>query len=358
MKEVYRQRFDNNILKQFRKALQLALRNPLRLRWFFIHALWQQYRATRLRQAQLKEGLEVPPLLIISITQRCNLNCAGCYSKVLHQDSGAELTASRFREILGEAQSLGISIILLAGGEPLIRRDLLNVAAEFPQIIFPVFTNAMLLNAEYIRFFEDHPHLIPVVSLEGRELETDARRGDGVYANFERISGALKAHKLFWGISLTLSSPAYDLLLSKKYLSEYLANGCQLFFFVEYVPIDPRSKHLVLSPAQKQGVQARVDDLCELLPGLFIAFPGDEEQYGGCLAAGRGFMHINPTGMVEPCPFAPYSDTDLRQASLKDALRSKLLHKIRDQHHLLKETEGGCALWANRDALELPPSGS
>ncbi|HRY83072.1 MAG TPA: 4Fe-4S cluster-binding domain-containing protein, partial [Candidatus Cloacimonadota bacterium] len=90
----------------------------MQTRLFFIKALWQQYQATRTRLFHFKQGLEVPPLLIISLTQRCNLNCAGCYSKVLHQDSGAELTASRFREILGEAGSLGISIILLAGGEP------------------------------------------------------------------------------------------------------------------------------------------------------------------------------------------------------------------------------------------------
>jgi MoaA/NifB/PqqE/SkfB family radical SAM enzyme len=82
---------------------------------------------------------------------------------------------------------------------------------------------------------------------------------------------------------------------------------------------------------------------------LFIAFPGDEDQYDGCLAAGRGFLHINPSGKVEPCPFAPFSDTDLRYGSLRDALNSDFLRNIRENHHLLKEGEGGCALWANRD---------
>jgi len=352
LKEVYRKRFDRNIQKQFWKALQLALRNPMQTRLFFIKALWQQYQATRTRLFHFKQGLEVPPLLIISLTQRCNLNCAGCYSKVLHQDSGAELTASRFREILGEAGSLGISIILLAGGEPLIRRDLLGVAAEFSGIVFPIFTNGMLLNEEYLAFFKSNPHLIPVISLEGRELETDIRRGDGVHANFEKISQMLKARTIFWGISLTLTAPAHDLLLSPAFLKDHLDKGCRLFFFVEYVPIDPGSKHLVLNQAQKAGLQKRVDELCARLPGLFIAFPGDEDPYGGCLAAGRGFLHINPSGMVEPCPFAPFSDTDLRHSSLRDALKSKLLQKIRAKHHLLKETEGGCALWANREELE------
>jgi MoaA/NifB/PqqE/SkfB family radical SAM enzyme len=86
-------------------------------------------------------------------------------------------------------------------------------------------------------------------------------------------------------------------------------------------------------------------------PAMFIAFPGDEEQYDGCLAAGRGFMHINPSGKVEPCPFAPFSDTDLHFNTLREALSSEFLAKVRKNHHLLKEGKGGCALWANREWL-------
>jgi MoaA/NifB/PqqE/SkfB family radical SAM enzyme len=83
-------------------------------------------------------------------------------------------------------------------------------------------------------------------------------------------------------------------------------------------------------------------------PALFIAFPGGEEEMGGCLASGRGFVHISPDGNLEPCPFAPYSDSNLKDMSLKDALDSRFLRKIRQNHHNLKETRGGCALWENR----------
>lgn len=85
---------------------------------------------------------------------------------------------------------------------------------------------------------------------------------------------------------------------------------------------------------------------------LIFAFPGDEEQFGGCLAAGRGFIHVNPEGKVEACPFAPYSDSSLEEANLEEALRSPLMKLIRENHHLLKEVEGGCALWSNKDWLE------
>lgn len=66
-------------------------------------------------------------------------------------------------------------------------------------------------------------------------------------------------------------------------------------------------------------------------------------------SSGRGFVHISPDGFLEPCPFAPYSDTDLRNVSLKEALRSDLLRKIRENHDKLESTSGGCALWTHRE---------
>jgi len=109
------------------------------------------------------------------------------------------------------------------------------------------------------------------------------------------------------------------------------------------------SAHLILSDQQKAELTPRIEALCSALPGMFIAFPGDEDQYDVCLAAGRGFLHINSSGRVEPCSFAPFSDTDLRFESLREALQSKYLRQIRENHKLLKEGDVGGALWSNRD---------
>jgi len=93
---------------------------------------------------------------------------------------------------------------------------------------------------------------------------------------------------------------------------------------------------------------------------VFVAVPWDEEEQGGCLAAGRGFVHISASGDLEPCPFAPYSDTNLLHFPLEQALRSRFLHLMRENHAMFAETSGGCALWKNREAVrslldERPP---
>jgi MoaA/NifB/PqqE/SkfB family radical SAM enzyme len=67
------------------------------------------------------------------------------------------------------------------------------------------------------------------------------------------------------------------------------------------------------------------------------------------LSSGRGFVHINPKGNLEPCPFAPFSDTNIKQMPLKDALKSSFLKTLRESPEHLRETEGGCALFTNRE---------
>ena len=79
---------------------------------------------------------------------------------------------------------------------------------------------------------------------------------------------------------------------------------------------------------------------------LLISFPGDEMNSGGCLAAGRGFFHINAFGGAEPCPFSPYSDSSVVETSLLEALQSPLFQKLQQQGNLTQEHIGGCVLFA------------
>ena len=83
---------------------------------------------------------------------------------------------------------------------------------------------------------------------------------------------------------------------------------------------------------------------------MLIAFPGDEKRSGGCLAAGRGFFHINPRGGVEPCPFSPYSDTNLKDVSLREAMDSPLFAGL-GQGILDSEHRGGCVLFEHEEEV-------
>jgi MoaA/NifB/PqqE/SkfB family radical SAM enzyme len=84
---------------------------------------------------------------------------------------------------------------------------------------------------------------------------------------------------------------------------------------------------------------------------ILVSFPGDEKESGGCLAAGRGFFHINAYGGAEPCPFSPHSGANLKTATLMQALQSPLFLSLREGDILRKEHSGGCALFEFNDEV-------
>ncbi len=338
----------DNLVKH---AIGVVMQNPRYLP-FFVKARGKQKKAAATRRAMLSEGIHVPPMLIASITSRCNLRCSGCYA---HAQGRLEDDYRRNNDLTGlleQADYLGFSIIFLAGGEPLTRNDLFRITAGFPHILFPLFTNGLLLDKEKVKELKKQKHLIPVISLEGNREETDARRGTGVYG---KIQGSLKRlvdEKIFFGVSLTVTRENYENLTSPKFIEELYRRGARLFFFVEYVPFTPGSESLAMDTEERISLSERVEGLKKSFRSLFISFPGDEEKMDGCLAAGRGFVHVSADGDLEPCPFAPNSDKNLNNISLKNALSSPLLKAIRENHVNLKETKGGCALWENRQWVE------
>ena len=338
--------FDERVRNLFKNAAQahpLDIGRALRLS----QTASFQRSQERKRAHAASGGLYVPAVLIASLTRRCNLDCAGCYSKALRPgESGAEeLSDDRFMELFQEALDLGTGVLMMAGGEPLLRKSLLDRVSRLKGPLIPVFTNGLLMDEEYLRLFSDGS-LVPVFSIEGTAAQTCERRGAGIHERVLESMEILNAREALFGVSVTATSKNVDTLLSGDFLKGLGKMGASVLFVVEYVPVVPGTEDLVLTDAQKDALAAK--GAFRGLPYPVVALPGDEEDYGGCLAAGRGFLHLSPEGALEACPFAPFSDTSAAAISLTEALRSPLLALIRERHSELTETKGGCALWNKR----------
>jgi MoaA/NifB/PqqE/SkfB family radical SAM enzyme len=341
---------NSSIRSIFKDAFFMCLGNPSLARFAYRTARLQK-KAAKLRQSWEDKGVHVPPFLIASITNRCNLKCKGCYARAQNRPPEAEMASGRWRDLLEEARELGISIILLAGGEPLVRRDIIDAAGDFPEIVFPLFTNGTMLNGENIKELKKQRNIVPVISIEGFEKETDERRGTGIYKHVQLTMEDMKKQGMFFGVSITVTRDNFNTVTGDAFLRKLIDSGSRLFFFVEYIPVEEGTESLIPADEQRKSLESAAGRLQSKFHRLFIAFPGDERKFGGCLASGRGFAHISPEGHLEPCPFAPYSDSSVSELSLREALQSELLNKIRENHEYLNESQGGCALWNNRDWL-------
>lgn len=332
-------------------AFRSTLKNPKETA--FLMEYGKVVKRAGIKRTDMEEkGTHIPAFLISSITNRCNLFCKGCYArenKICGESKVPMLSAERWKEIFEEAASFGVVFNLLAGGEPLMRKEVIAQAAQVKNMIFPIFTNGLMINQEYLKLFTNHRNLIPVISIEGNRNKTDDRRGAGTYDRLHSVMEELQKSKLLYGASITVTTENRDEVTAPEFIKTLCDLGCQLVFFIEYVPAVPDTDYLAPSQEDRIYVERQQQILRKQYKEMmFLSFPGDEKYMGGCLAAGRGFFHINPYGGAEPCPFSPFSDCSLTEVSFLEAVQSPLFRKLNAAALVGGEHTGGCALFEHR----------
>lgn len=337
-------------------AIKATLKNP-RESAFMLGFMKASRAASKKRSKAEMAGRHIPPFLIASITSECNLHCAGCYSRcnnaTVDEKPVSQLTDEQWENIFDEADEMGISFILLAGGEPMLRRGVIEAAGKKKNIMFPVFTNGTFLDEKYLKLFDECRNLIPIMSIEGKQEITDTRRGAGIYERLIRNMDRLNKRGMIFGASVTVTTENIKEVTSEEFLNELSDRGCKAVIFVEYVPVTDESKELAPGDEEREYMKKEIQRLREEKSEMvYISFPGDEKNSGGCVAAGRGFFHINSHGGAEPCPFSPYSDVNIKNSSLREAINSPLFLALQSGDILLDDHDGGCVLYEKRELVE------
>jgi MoaA/NifB/PqqE/SkfB family radical SAM enzyme len=327
-----------------------------------IALLWNRYRifqkANRRRAGIFQnDQILVPPLLILSVTMKCNLSCVGCYSR--EYPTHGELGWEGIDRLMTEAEELGVGFFVLTGGEPLLLPGLLDLLAKHRNLIFFLFTNGTRIDRDWAGSVAKMDNVIPLLSVEGSQSDTDSRRGAGTYEKVMTAMEYLAEADAFFGFSSMVSRKNFSLLGTDEFLDGMISRGCRMGYFVGYVPCGEKAPlDLVPEAGEQRWFRQRVRCFQENKRILLIHMPDDEyEIAGSCMAAARGFLHINAQGYVEPCPFAHFATDTVRAVSLREALQSPLFSYIRSRDYLLTKPHLGCALYENRKKLMAAAAG-
>lgn len=101
--------------------------------------------------------------------------------------------------------------------------------------------------------------------------------------------------------------------------------GAMFVWFFHYMPVGNDAVPALLpTPEQRKLIYERIRRFRETKPIFSMDFQNDAEYVGGCIAGGRRYLHINAAGDVEPCVFIHYSNVNIHEFSLLDALKSPL----------------------------------
>jgi MoaA/NifB/PqqE/SkfB family radical SAM enzyme len=329
-----------------RSALWLWARSGPSGIFFLLRAGLRFRFANRRRRRQEKRlGAHIPTVLALSPTLRCNYNCLGCYSR--SRAEADEMTPAELNTLLGQAEDFGFLAVLITGGEPFLRDDLMDLIDRHRRLLFVVITNGSRVTPEAARRIAGSGNALVLVSVEGFAEDTDSRRGPGAHRAAIRAMDSLHRAGVPIGFSVTNHAFNSERLGSDEFVDSMLSRGCVAGLYSEYVPCGPEPRpDWLLTEEQRELFHRRVLALRAAKPIVLVQFPQDEYgELNRCTAAGQASLHINPQGGVEPCPFVPVSVENVRQDGLIAAIRSPFFKAIREQPHLLHRRRYACSLF-------------
>lgn len=137
------------------------------------------------------------PVVIWNLIRRCNLKCKHCYSISSDVDFPGELTTEEVFRTMDDLWEFGVRVLILSGGEPLLRPDIFEISQRAKNMGFYVglSTNGALIDEEMIKPIADIDYDYVGISLDGIGATHDAFRGK-VGAFDASLHGAKLCRKL------------------------------------------------------------------------------------------------------------------------------------------------------------------
>jgi MoaA/NifB/PqqE/SkfB family radical SAM enzyme len=269
-------------------------------------------------------GIPIPWAVLMDPTSACNLKCTGCWAA--DYGKATSLDFETLDRIISESKELGTYFFIFSGGEPLIRKnDIIKLCEKHSDCYFSCFTNGTLIDNDLAREFRRVGNFAPALSIEGFEKETDLRRGNGTYQKVIEAMDILKDNGILFGCSTCYHRKNTEVMGSDEFVEYMIEKGCRFAWYFTYMPVGSSAvPELIATPDQRKFMYNRLREMRKEKPLFMIDFWNDGEFCGGCIAAGRRFLHINANGDVEPCAFIHYSNVNIYHVSMKEALSQPL----------------------------------
>lgn len=299
-----------------------------------------------------KEGCNVPWAILLDPTSACNLKCTGCWAA--EYGHKLNLSLEDIDSIVTQGKKLGTYMYIYTGGEPMVRKkDLITICEKHPDCEFLAFTNGTLIDEAFCKEMLRVKNFVPAISLEGFEDANDGRRGQGVYQKVKNAMKLLKENGLPFGISTCYTSVNYKDISSEAFFDMLVEAGALFVWFFHYMPVGNEAvTDLLPKPEQRELVYHQIRKFRSSKPIFSMDFQNDAEYVGGCIAGGRRYLHINPAGDVEPCVFIHYSNANIHNCSLLDALKSPIFMAYHDGQPFNDNMLRPCPMLENPEKLK------
>ncbi len=325
--------------------------DPRLLATFLFTFGWKGCRSMAAFKRRVARGERSPAVLFLSLTDRCNLSCKGCW--VTPGRPSRELSPEALDAVIGEWTRQNRSYFFgLLGGEPLLYPHLEAVIARHPDCYFQVLTNGMSLDDARAAEFRRLGNVTPLISIEGDPKTSDIRRGaSGVWQRGMAALEACRRQRLIFGVATSICKNNLDDLATDAFVSDMVRRGALYLWYYIYRPAGPDpSPELALDAADILRLRRFLVEARGRHPIVLVDAYWDADGRAVCPAAEGISHHIGPGGDIEPCPPIQFSRENIGDGGNLNALfrDSAFLERFRRQ---AAATGRGCILLADPSAL-------
>ena len=302
-------------------------------------------------KARIKKGEYFPPFLYLSILNSCNLRCQGCWVDV--EAERTQIDIETLNRTINDAKAHGNAFFGILGGEPFMHPELLDLLAAHPDCYFQVFTNGQFITEKIARQLRVLGNVTPLISIEGREIVSDERRGKKeVFTRTLRGLEHCLKERILTGVATSVCQTNIDDLCTEGWLRELISRGVHYAWYHTYRPVGPKmNPQLALRPEQLVQVRRFVVEMRAKLPIALIDAYYDGEGQALCPMSTGVSHHVSPRGDIEPCPIIQFAVENIRDkrgvfATIRDS------EFLKDFRELSAAETRGCVVLERPDLVK------
>jgi len=288
----------------------------------------------------------LPDSMSLAITAHCNAKCEHCsFMGCYPQPPTTQLSLSEIKNVIAQAQSLGVSMINLVGGEPLLRQDLPEIISSINKDL----SSTVLYTNGY--FLEEAAADLKKSGLNGVYVSLDypeAKRHDAfrkINGLFQKALAGLKAAqkaKLLTGLSICLGKKEFEQGHFDEMVKLSKELGVNEIIVFDFTPAGNYKNRLDLIGERDwiDSLIAKADEYNSKsgTPGILVYSRFASHLGLGC-AGGVRYFYVSPFGDIFPCDFNHVSFGNIRKTELY-----KIWDKMSGNPEFRKSKWGGCRL--------------
>ena len=224
-------------------------------------------------------------------------------------------------------------------------RGLVELFENHPDCYFLLFTNGTLISDEIAKKMHKLGNVSPLISIEGREVVSDQRRGGTrVYSRAIQGLKLCRKHRLITGVATSICKSNINDLVTETFVNELMNLGVHYLWYYIYRPVGPNpSPELSLSQEEVVKLRQFMVKIRSEVPLIIVDSYWDHDGRALCPAAVGISHHIGPAGDIELCPPIQFALDNIKNGKkLCDIFNnSEFLTELRE---LLCKTSRGCIL--------------